>query len=183
MPNPRGNRPVRSAKQVQPAPGYVDSSSLLFDSEDEGTESECEHDSQDQGNSEDEDRRIAKKPRLRGKFKAQAKVTPPPLDSSCLAYYPETYEGVQLWNKMLDLSPPNPMSDVPTDKVLEHDVEVSEPYAAEALPSLGVTNKIESYDGTRVGFEKLPGEIRSMCFPLDLLPPLLVLQILPSSAR
>ena len=166
MPNPVEGRPVRSAKQVKPAPGYVDSGTLLFDSEDEGTESEAEHDENNDCNNEsdDEDRHIAKKPRLGARLKAQPKSRsppPPPLDSSCLAYYPETYEAVQLWNKTLHLPPPNPFSDVSASKRLERGVDVPEPRAAKTLLSQGAINKNDSYDETKIGFEKLPGEIRS----------------------
>ena len=156
MPVPRGCRPVRSAKQVPPAPGYLDSSTLLFDSEDEGTESE--------GECDDEDRHTAKKLRLNGKFKAQAKASSPPPDSSCLAYYPETYAAVEAWNKMLNL-PPHPMSDAPTTNVPTCDVNPPEPHPANPLLPQGVINKNEFYDETKAGFESLPGEIRSRFFP------------------
>lgn len=173
MPRPRGDRPLRSVKQVRLAPGYVDSSTLLFDSDDEGTDdakSEGEHDSKGEGKSEDddEDRHIAKKPRLGGKLKSRAKkeVLPPPPDSSCLAYYPKTYAAVQRWNKLLDLPPPNPMSDVPAKKLTNREVDAPEPHVAKALANQGASNKNAYYDETKAGFEKLPGEIRSRCFSL-----------------
>ena len=174
MPNSRGGRPVRLAKQVQPAPGFVDSSTLLFDSEDEVTEGEGEgeHDNAGEGNCEGncDDHRTAKKPRLRGKFKAQMKdESPPPPDSSCLAYYPDTYEAVQLWNKLLHLPPPLPMSDA-SNKVPERSVDVPEPDAVNCLPSQAVSNKNEFYDETKVGFGNLPGEIRSRWFTYGRLP-------------
>lgn len=159
------------------APGYVDSSTLLFDSEDEGTDdakSEGEHASDDEGKNEgeDEDRHIAKKPRLRGRFKAQAKkeASPPPPDTSCLAYYPTTYAAVQRWNKMLGLPPPHPMSGAPTRKMPKREVDAPERPGAKTLLPLGVSNKNPSYDETKAGFEKLPGEIRSRCFLLNFFP-------------
>ena len=157
MPTLRGCRPVRSAKQVPPVPGYLDSSTLLFDSEDEGTESE--------GECDDEDRHTAKKLRLNGKFKAQTKASPPPPDTSCLAYYPDTYAAIEAWNKMLDLPPPHLMSDAPTTNVPTCDLDPPEPHPAKALLPQGVINKNEFYDETKAGFESLPGEIRSRCFP------------------
>ncbi|CAD6574060.1 MAG: hypothetical protein ASARMPRED_006449 [Alectoria sarmentosa] len=173
MPSPRGDRPVRSAKRVQLAPGYVDSSTLLFDSEDEGTDdakSEGEHANDDEGKNEgeDEDRHIAKKPRLRGRFKAQAKkeASPPPPDTSCLAYYPTTYAAVQSWNKMLGLPPPHPMSGAPTRKMPKREVDAPERPGAKTLLPLGVINKNPSYDETKAGFEKLPGEIRNKIYAL-----------------
>ena len=175
-PSPRSDRPVRSAKRVRLAPGYVDSSALLFDSDDEGTDdakSPSEHDSEDESKSEgdDEDRHIAKKPRLGEKVKAQVKkeISPPPPDPSCLAYYPKTYAAVQRWNKMLGLPPPNPMSDAPKDKTPKPEVDAPKPEVAKAVVPEGVINKNPSYDETKAGFEKLPGEIRSRCLPLDLL--------------
>lgn len=176
MPSPRSDRPVRSAKQVQLAPGYVDSSTLLFDSDDEGTNaamSQREPDSEDESENEgdDEDRHIAKKPRLGAEFKAQAKKekSPPPPDSSCLAYYPETYAAVQRWNKMLGLPAPEPMSDAPTAKTPKREVDAPKPHIAKPLIPQGVINRNPSYDETKVGFEKLPGEIRSK-YLLDLVP-------------
>lgn len=186
MPSSRGDRPVRSTKKVQLTAGYVDSSTLLFDSDDEGTDDakrEGEHDSEDEGNNEgDGDRHITKKPRLGGKFKAQAKeVPPPPPDSSCLAYYPRTYAAIQRWNKMLGLPPPHPMSDAATNKLVQREVDSPGAYPAKTSvphgfgpPDLRVVdsasiNKNPSYDETKAGFEKLPGEIRSRCLPLDLL--------------
>ena len=79
MPSVREKRPVRSAK-AQPAPGYVDSSTLLFDSEDEGTASDGDRDSDDQGSNEsdDEDRHVAKKPRLERKLTSPVKKESPP---------------------------------------------------------------------------------------------------------
>lgn len=190
MPSPRGHRPVRSAKQVQPAPGYVDSSTLLFGSDDEGTDaakSEGEDGSEDEGKNEgeDDDRHIAKKPRLGGKFKAQYKkeISPPPPDTSCLAYYPNTYVAVQKWNKLLGLPPPHPMSDASTNKMPKCEVDAPELHVATILLPHGVINKNASYDETKVGFEKLPGEIRSGCFPLDLLPYCVPLQVLPHTER
>ena len=171
----RKNWPVRSTKQVQPAPGYVDSSTLLFDSEDEGiqSEGECSED-KDKDDDDDEDRPVTKKPRLKGKFKARAKESsPPPPDSSCLAYYPKTYEAVQLWNKSLNLPPPQPMSDASTNKVPE--LILHTPVLPALVPDgfrivrpREFIKKNESYDETKAGFEKLPGEIRSRCFLLDL---------------
>lgn len=176
-PSPRGDRPARSAKQVQLAPGYVDSSTLLFDSDDEGTndsESEGEHDSEDEGEngSDDEVRHIAKKPRLGGKSEAQAveEVSTPAPDTSCLAYYPETYAAVQRWNRMLGLPPPHPMSDTPSKQTPTREVDAPELHVAKTLLPHGVINKNASYDETKAGFEKLPGEIRSRCFPINLLP-------------
>ena len=190
MPRSCDNRPVRSAKQVQLAPGYVDSSTLLFDSEDEGiddAESEGEQDSEEEGRNEsNEDRHVAKKPRLGGKFTAQDRkgVSPPPPDSSCLAYYPETYAAVQRWNKMLGLPPPDPMNDARTNKMPKREVDAPEAHAAKTLPPQGVINKNASYDETKVGFEKLPGEIRSRCFLFVLLLPYCVpVQSMPHVAR
>ncbi len=172
MPRSRGDRPLRSAKPVQLAPGYVDSSTLLFDSDDEGTDdatSEGEDDSEDEGKikDHDEDRHFAKKPRLRGKFESHAKkeASPPPPDPSCLAYYPVTFAAVQRWNKLLGLPPPNPMSDAPTEKVPKRE-SANEPQVAKAFIRQGAINKNPYYDETKTGFEKLPGEIRSRCFPL-----------------
>ena len=168
---------MRSAKQVQPAPGYVDSSTLLFDSEDEGTESEGDHDSGDDGSDEgdDEDRHISKKLCL----KVKLKVSLPQLDSSCLAYYPETYAAVQKWNKMLNLPPPHSMSDAPTTNAPDRNVDAPVPHGLRIVrPDFsigrhqGVIKKNEFYDETKVGFERLPGEIRSRCFTLHLLSPL-----------
>ena len=172
MPRSRGDRPLRSAKQVRLAPGYVDSSTLLFDSDDEGTDdakSEGEYDGEGEGKSEDDqDRHIAKKSRLGGKPKSQAKkeVLPPPLDSSCLAYYPKTYAAVRRWNLLLDLPPPNPRSEAPTKKLPNREVDAPEPHVAKAFADQGAINKNAYYDETKAGFEKLPGEIRSWCFPL-----------------
>lgn len=191
MPSTRGDRPVRSAKQVQLRPGYVDSSTLLFDSDDEGTDdakSKGEHDSGTEGKNEgdDGDRHIAKKPRLRGKFMAKAKkeASPPPPDSSCLAYYRLTFASVQRWNKALGLPPPHPMSGTPTNEMPKHEVEAPEPHVAETLVPdgfrcvQGVINKNLSYDETKAGFEKLPGEIRSRCSVLSSLY-YVPLQVLP----
>lgn len=175
MTNLRDDRPVRSAKQVPLAPGYVDSSTLLFDSDDEGTdhdESEGEYDSGDEGQNEvdDGDRHIAKKPRLRGKFIAKAKkeASPTPPDSSCLAYYPSTFEFVRRWNQALGLPPPQPMSCVPTSEMPKREIDTPEPPVAEktlvavgSRPVQGVINENVSYDETKAGFDKLPGEIRS----------------------
>lgn len=196
MPSSSGDRPKRSAKQVHLKPGYVDSSTLLFDSDDEGIDvakSKDEHDSEDEGKSEDdddEDRHIVKKPRLGGKPKAQAKkkASPPPPDSSCLAYYPEIYAAVQKWNKMLGLPPPHPMSEASTNKMPEREVDSPEAQVAKTVATYGfgaldavppgfrlvpsnAIKKNSSYDETKAGFEKLPGEIRSMSFPLELLSP------------
>lgn len=173
MPSPRGDRPARSAKQVQLAPGYVDSSTLLFDSEDEGTddpESEGEHDSEDedQNGGEDEVRHIAKKRRLGGDFKAQAmkEISPPPPDTSCLAYYPKTYAAVRRWNKMLGLPPPHPMRDTPINQIPTREIDALEPPVAKPLLPHGVINKNATYDETKAGFEKLPGEIRNKIYAL-----------------
>ena len=184
-PSPRGDRPARSAKQVQLAPGYVDSSTLLFDSDDEGTndsESEGEHDSEAEGDNESDDevRHIAKKPRLGGESETQAKKeVPPALDTSCLAYYPETHVAVQRWNRMLGLPPPHPMSDGPSKQIPTREVDAHEPHVTKTLLPHGVINKNASYDETKAGFERLPGEIRSRCFPLDILPCCVLPQILP----
>lgn len=191
MPSPRGDRPVRSAKQVQLAPGYVDSSTLLFDSEDEGVDdanSESEQDSEDEGRNEndDEDRHVAKKPRFGGQAKARAgkEVSPPPPDSSCLAYYPKTYAAVQRWNKALGLPPPHPMKDASTtEQRAKRELDASEPRVAKTLQLQETINTNPSYDETKTGFEKLPGEIRSRCFPLDLLPYHIPVQIFPHVAR
>ena len=168
MPSSNGKRPVRSAKQVQPAPGYVDSSILLFDSEDEGLGSEDEGD----------DRHVAKKLRLKGKFKAQAKVSQPPLDSSCLAYYPDTYAAIQKWNQVLGLPPPQPRNDPSTTNVsqrkrdvdnLEGSISIKpESSSSRVLPGFPLIPYIKKnpfYDKTTVGFENFPGEIRSKYFP------------------
>ena len=176
MPNYREDRPVRSVKQVRPAPGYVDSSTLLFDSEDEGIQNECEYGEDDDNDDDDDEiRPVTKKPRLKGKFMARAKeISPPPPDSSCLAYYPKTYDAVQLWNKYLDLPPPHPMSDASTNtvpvRVLHLPVlPVLAPDGIRMVRPRGFIKKNESYDETKAGFEKLPGEIRSRCFHLDFL--------------
>ena len=195
MPSSRSGRPVRSVKQVRRAPGYVDSSTLLFDSEDEGTDvkNESEHNSEDEckGESDDGARHIAKKRCLGRKKTAQAKeVTPPPLDSSCLAYYPALYEAVQRWNLLLGLPPPHRMSDTPGDKARKCGVDTPEPQATKDLLPLdmkpqdieGFTGLVPEgfrlvrdrsfiiknafYDSKRAGFEKLPGEIRSKGFPI-----------------
>lgn len=179
MPSARGDRPVRSAKQVQLRPGYVDSSTLLFDSDDEGTDdakSKGEHESGTEGENEgdDGDRHIAKKPRLRGKSMAKAKkeASPPPPDSSCLTYYPLTFASVQRWNKALDLPPPHPMSGTPTNKIPKRTVKAPKTHVAETLVPdgfrcvQGVINKNLSYDETKAGFEKLPGEIRNKIYAL-----------------
>ena len=202
MPSPRGDRPVRSAKQVRRAPGYVDSSTLLFDSEDEGIDdikSESEHDREDEGKDESDDgaRHIAKKRCLGKKPTAKAKevTPPPPPDSSCLAYYPALHEAVQRWNRLLGLPSPLPMSDASGEKIRKRGVDTPEPQVAKALlpedveaqyfgnpdfklfPKGSVPdgfrlvrnrsfiNRNESYDATKAGFEKLPGELRSKCFP------------------
>lgn len=140
MPSPRGDRPVRSVKQVRRAPGYVDSSTLLFDSEDEGPDdmkSESEHDSEDEGTDESDDgaRHIAKKPRLGQKHMAQPKevTPPPPPDSSCLVYYPELYDAIQRWNRSLGLPPPLAMSDASGDKIRKREIDTPEPQVAKAL--------------------------------------------------
>lgn len=166
---------MRSARQVQPAPGYLDSSTLLFDSEDEGTGSESDHYSEDQGSNEagDKDRHVTKKLRLQGKSKAQAEASSPKPDSSCLAYYPETYAASRKWNKLLGLPPPNPMGDGPTVNVPERDVNAPgrspstkpEPSPFPVLPSFPVATKSEFYHTKPSGFEALPGEIRSRCLP------------------
>lgn len=190
MPSSRGDRPKRSAKQVHLKPGYVDSSTLLFDSDDEGIDdakSKDDHDSEDKGKSEDddEDRHIVKKPRLGGKPKAQAKkkVSPPPPDSSCLAYYPGTHAAVQKWNKMLGLPPPHPMSEASTNKMPEREVDSPEAQVAKTVATYGfgaldavppgfrlvpsnAIKKNSSYDETKAGFEKLPGEIRNKIYAL-----------------
>ena len=180
MPSSRGKRPVRSAKQVQPAPGYVDSSTLLFDSEDEGIGSESEHYHDAEGNDEDDDegRHVAKKLRLKGKFKAQAQVPQPPPDSSCLAYYPDTYAAIQKWNQVLGLPPPRPMSDPSINNLsqrkrdvdnLEGSISIKpEPVSFRVLPGfppIPYIKKNQFYDKTKVGFESFPGEIRSKYFP------------------
>lgn len=167
---------MRSAKQVQPAPGYLDSGTLLFDSEDEGTGSESDHYSEDQGGTEaaDKDRHVTKKLRLHGKFKAQAEAPSPKPDSSCLAYYPETYAASRKWNKLLGLPPPNPMGDGPTINVPERDVDAHgrspstkpELNPLPVLPGFRVATKSEFYPTKKTsGFEDLPGEIRSRCLP------------------
>ena len=173
MPNSRGDRPVRSAKQVQPAPGYVDSSTLLFDSEDEGTGSERDCYSEDEGNNEvdDKDGHVNKKLRLDVKFKA----SPLQPDSSCLAYYPKIYAASQKWNKLLGLPPPNPMGDAPTIHVPERDVGTPGHLSStKPKPTLFVVfsnfrvamsvAKSEFNHAKKTGFEDLPGEIRSRCF-------------------
>ena len=180
MPNSRGKRPVRSAKQVQPAPGYVDSSTLLFDSEDEGLASESEHYREAEGNDEgdDEVRHAAKKLRLKGKFKDQAKVSQPPPDSSCLAYYPDTYAAIQKWNQVLGLPPPQPMIDAAVSNLSQREPDVDniegsisikpEPLSFRVLPGFPLIPYIKRnqfYDETKVGFENFPGEIRSKQFP------------------
>lgn len=215
MPSPHGNRPVRSAKQAQRAPGCVDSSTLLFDSEDEGTDdakSESEYDSEDEAKDENDygTQHIAKKPRLGGKLLAQAKkeVTPPPPDSSCLAYYPALYEAVQRWNRLLGLPPPQSMSDTPGNKM--HEVDAPKPQVAKAFKAKAfkakdfeaqdfrnfkgsvsddfrvvrnqsVINRNASYDAKRAGFEQLPGEIRSKRFP-SFFPNCVTRQVLPHAA-
>ena len=186
MPSQRGDRPVRSKKKVQLKAGYVDSSTLLFDSDDEGTddpEDESENDSGEDGRTEgyDEDHHVAKKPRVKGQFKAQAKEpTPQPPDSSCLSFYPKTYAAVQRWNRLLGLPPPRPMSDAFINKTLKREVgspELPESEMANitaqrnlatsrAVQSDPVINKNPSYDETKAGFERLPGEIRSRCLTL-----------------
>ena len=175
MPSYRERRPIRLAKQAQPAPGYVDSSALLFDSEDEGiqSEGECSEDDDKNDHHDDgEDRPVTKKPRLKGKFKARAKELSRPLpDSSCLAYYPETYEAVRSWNQHLNLPPPHPMSDASTNKAPELILHmpvlpVLIPDGSRTVRPRGFIKKNESYDETKAGFEKLPGEIRSRCFLL-----------------
>ena len=182
MPSSRGKRPVRSAKQVQPAPGYVDSSTLLFDSEDEGLGSESEHYRGVEGNDEgdDEGRHVAKKLRLKGKFTAQAKKSHPPPDSSCLAYYPDTYAAIQKWNQVLGLPPPQPMNkpisntNVSQRKRDGDNLEGSIPIKPEPLPLrvlpgfplISYIKKNKFYDKTKAGFESFPGEIRSKYFPL-----------------
>ena len=183
MPSQRGDRPVRSSKKVQLRAGYVDSSTLLFDSDDEGTDdakSEVENDSGEEGKTEgyDEDHHVAKKPRVKGQFKVQAKEpSPPPPDSSCLSYYPKTYEAVMRWNRLLGLPPPRPMSDASGNETPEREVgspELPESQMAKttaqhklatsrAVQPDPVINKNPSYDETKAGFEKLPGEIRSRC--------------------
>ena len=180
MPSSRGKRPVRSAKQVQPAPGYVDSSTLLFDSEDEGLGSESEHYHEADSNDEDDDevRHVAKKLRFKGKFKAEAEGSQPSPDSSCLAYYPDTYAAIQKWNQVLGLPPPQPLSDPSTTNVSQHErdvdnLEVSisvkpEPVSFRVLPGFPLIPSIKKnqfYDKTKVGFENFPGEIRSKYFP------------------
>ena len=186
MPSQRGDRPVRSKKKVQLKDGYVDSSTLLFDSDDEGTDdpkSEGENDSGEDGRTEgyDEDHHVAKKPRVKGQFKAQAKEpSPPPPDSSCLSFYPKTYEAVQKWNRLLGLPPPRPMSDAWIKETLGREVgspELPESQMAKitaqhnlatsrAVQSDPTLNKNTSYDETKAGFERLPGEIRSRCLIL-----------------
>ena len=183
MPSQRGDRPVRSKKKVQLKAGYVDSSTLLFDSDDEGTDdakSEGENDSGEDGRTEgfDEDHHVAKKPRVNGHFMAQAKEpSPPPPDSSCLSFYPKTYEAVQKWNRLLGLPPPRAMSDEWINETLEREggsPELPEsqiakiaaqhsPATSRAVQSDPVINKNKSYDETKAGFERLPGEIRSRC--------------------
>ena len=180
MPTSRGKRPLRSAKQVKPAPGFVDSGTLLFDSEDEGLGSESEHYREAEANDEgdDEVRHVAKKLRLKGKFKAQAEVSQPPPDSSCLAYYPDTYAAIQKWNHVLGLPPPQPMSDPSTTNPsqrkrdvdnLEGSVSIKpEPLPLQVLPGFSVISQIKKnkfYDKTKVGFDNFPGEIRSKYFP------------------
>lgn len=169
---------MRSAKQVQPAPGYVDSSTLLFDSEDEGTVSESDHHSDDQGSNEvaDKDRHVVKKLRLQGKFKAQAEASSPKPDSSCLAYYPETYAAFRKWNKLLGLPPPNPMGDGPTINVPERDDDAPAPSPSTKLeptlspisPNFGLVTKSEVDHTKKSRFETLPGEIRSRFLPPSL---------------
>ena len=176
MPSPLGKRPVRSAKQVQPAPGYVDSSTLRFDSEDEGIGSGGEPYCKDEDTSDDEARHIIKKLRLKGYFKAEAKVPPPPPDSSCLAYYPDTYSAIQKWNRIFGLPPPHPMNDASTTNLpeLERDLDTlkgsgtikSEHFSFGVYPGLRLAKFIKKnqfYDATKVGFEDFPGEIRSKC--------------------
>ena len=181
MPSPSycKNRPIRSAKQAQPAPGYVDSSALLFDSEDEGIQSEgeyCEDDVKNDHHDDGQDRPVTKKPRLKGKFKARPKDVSQLLpDSSCLAYYPETYEAVRLWNQHLNLPPPHPRSDASTNKAPELILHMPVlpalvPEGFRTVQPRGFIKKNEFYDETKAGFEKLPGEIRSGWFLLDLLP-------------
>ena len=185
---------MRSAKKVQRAAGYVDSSTLLFDSEDEGTDdvkSESGHNSEDECKRESDDgaRHIAKKRRLGRKTTARAKeVTPPPPDSSCLAYYPALYEAVQRWNRWLGLPPPHPMRDTSGDQTRKRGVDTPEPQVTKALLAQDIKaqdikgftvpegfrlvrdrsfiNKNAFYDSKKAGFEKLPGEIRSKGFPI-----------------
>ena len=174
------NRPMRSAKQVQLAPGYVDSSTLLFDSDDEGSDdakSDGKHDSDDDSDDganegDNEDRHIAKKPRFKGALEAEPKkkVSPSRPDSSCLAYYPETYAAVQKWNRMLGLPPPHPMRNARTTKLPKREVAAPVPHVMRIRLRQGAINTNASYDETKAGFEKLPGEIRSEYFPSDLLP-------------
>lgn len=197
MPTSRGKRPLRSAKQVQPAPGYVDSSTLLFDSEDEGLGSESDHCCEAEGNDDgdDEVRHVAKKLRIKGKFKAQAKVSQPPPDSSCLAYYPETYAAIQKWNQVLGLPPPQPMSDPSTTNESQRERDVDnlegsisikpEPLSFRGLPGFPLIPYIkvnQFYDKTKVGFENFPGEIRSKYFtPLPHTLGIAVPSVLPAS--
>ena len=171
MPSTHGSRPVRLAKQVRLAPGYVDSSTLLFGTDDEGTDyaanSEGEIDSDEQGMSDgdEEDCHIAKKPRLEGNSKASVEEELPPSlpDSSCLSYNPETYAAVQRWNRMLDLPPPDPITGLSINKMPKRESEAPKsPTVQTSLPK-GVINKNPFYDETKAGFERLPGEIRSMC--------------------
>lgn len=161
----------------------MDPSTLLFDTDDEGTDDDNgkgEYDSEDEGKDEDEDedRHIAKKARSRGKFKVQTKkeASPPPPDSSCLAYYPKTYSVVQKWNKLLGLPPPHPMNDALTTTMPKCEVDAPAAHVAKsfvpsgfrAVVSQAFVKKNAFYDETKAGFGRLPGEIRSRSF-LDLL--------------
>ena len=159
---------------------------MLFDSDDEGTDdtkSEGETDSGEDGRSEgyDEDHHVAKKTRIKGQFNAQAKEpSPPPPDSSCLSFYPKTYEAVQKWNRLLGLPPPRAMSEESINETLEREggsPELPESQIARitaqhnlatsrAVQSDPVINRNKSYDETKAGFERLPGEIRSRCLTL-----------------
>ena len=175
MPSQHGNRPVRTAKQVQPAPGYVDSSTLLFDSEDEGTEGEGEH----EGNDEDDDEvpHVPKKLRLtlKGEFKAQANSDPQPPASSCLAYYPETYAAVQKWNRVFGLPAPNPMSDAFNTNIPEPEHNMNQLEGSVSIKDEvsrspyhihdRFANENKGSDKKKTGFESLPGELRSKYFP------------------
>ena len=166
-----GRRPVRATRDKKPqlAPGYIDSSTLVIDGDDEGY---------------DEDRPLLKKPRLdtalvikmeddlqhNQPLSAINLISRSPTlapDPSSLTYYPATWSAVQNFNKMLGLAPdgtPRPTkSSVQKRKV---GPPTTKSLIVKVLLPRGIIDKNANFDPTKVGFMDLPGELRNEVYAI-----------------
>ena len=167
-----GRRPVRANrdKKVQLAPGYIDSSTLVIDGDDEG---------------DDEDRPLSKKPRLDRELPIKVdddlqrsqppnvinlvsrSPTPAP-DPSSIAYYPATWSAVQKFNKMLGLAPdgtPKP-STVSNGRARKVGPTKAKSLIVKVPLPRGTIDKNACFDPNRVGFLDLPGELRNEVYAI-----------------